>query len=157
MRKLISKDQYCYSYLNGSVSILKGNVDGEMGIHGAHLVAESEGNSLDHVLDVGADSADSGELLADSKPLADAEGVLSNALHLHVQVTEVLADGSAWSGDVDDAVLDGERHSLWEHNGVVGLDQLHDLPGLPTKRQSDISKTNQERKSTKHAKLWKKQ
>ena len=123
------------THLNSSVSVLKGNVDGEMGIYGAHLVTESEGDSLDHVLDVGADGADSGKLFADSEPLANTKGVLSNALHLHVQVTEVLADGSAWSGDVDDAVLDGEGDSLWEHNGVVGLDQLHDLCGLPENRK----------------------
>lgn len=120
-----------FTYLNSSVSILKGNVDGEMGIYGTHLVAESDGDSLDHVLDVGADSADSGKLLTNSEPLADAEGALSDTLHLHVQVTEILADGSAWSGDMDDAVLDGEGDSLWEHNSVVRLDQLHDLPGLP--------------------------
>lgn len=104
-----------------------------MSIYGAHLVAESLGDSLDHVEDVGADCTDGGDLLADSEPLAHAEHVLSDALELHVEVTEVADEGSSGSGDADNTVFNRECHSLGEGYSIVGLDQLHDPSGLPAK------------------------
>lgn len=54
-------------------------------------------------------------------PLANAELVLSDALHLHVKMTEVLLEGSAGSVNVDDTVLDRERHLIGERDHIEGL------------------------------------
>ncbi|GMT19707.1 hypothetical protein PFISCL1PPCAC_11004, partial [Pristionchus fissidentatus] len=108
-------------------AVLEGDVDGEMGIHGTHLVTVSLGDSLDHVVDVGNNGADGGDLLAGSEPLADTDLVVSllDLLHLHVEVTEVSSEGSAGSSDVDDAVLDGEGNTLGESHNIEGLDLSH--------------------------------
>ena len=68
-------------YLNGPVVVGEGDVDGEVCVDGAHLVAIALGDALDHVLDVRADRADGSDLLAHTEPLAHAQTALSDAFH----------------------------------------------------------------------------
>ena len=61
-----------------------------------------------------------------NSPLAHAQLVLSDALHLHMEVTEVPSEDTAGSLDMDDSVLDREGHVIGEGHDVRGLDLLHD-------------------------------
>lgn len=77
------------------------DVDGEMSVHEPHLVAEAVTNTLDHVLDGGADGAEASNVLASAVP--DDEGDLVDLLlggsvgndnaHRHVDVLNVLREG----------------------------------------------------------------
>merc|ERR1719458_2474050 len=63
--ELLSKE---VTDLNQSASLRDGTVDGEMRIHSPHLVQVPQGESLEHVLDVTADSPHSSDLLLLAKP-----------------------------------------------------------------------------------------
>jgi len=60
--------------LHESSTLLKVDVDGEMGVHKTHLVLETLGYTSDHILDVGAGGADARELLG----LGEVLGHLNN-------------------------------------------------------------------------------
>lgn len=99
-----------WTNLNQGVLFLESDVDGEMGVNGAHLVAVALGDTGDQVLDVRAHGADGGELLADTEPLADAQLVLTDAVHLDREVTEIPLQHTSGSLHVNHAVLHGEGH-----------------------------------------------
>lgn len=87
-----------------------------MGVHEAHLVDEAAGDARHHVLDVGADGADAGELFTGGPPEFHAEVLGVELADVHVDVFEGLGEGAAGAfdgdhpaGDVDfDAVGNGE-------------------------------------------------
>ena len=82
------------------------DIDGEMRVYEAHLVDEAACDSHDHVVDVGADSADAGKLLAVGKPDVDADFLVANLVEVHVDVLEVTRQFSARALDLDDARRD---------------------------------------------------
>lgn len=133
--KKVMKRKEDETYLDCAVSILESHVDGEVSIYGTHLVPESLSNTLDHVLDVRADSADGGNLFSYSKPFANTEGILSNTFQLHMKMTEVPDKSTAWPGYTNNSVFDCKSHPLREGNSIMGLDQLHDRTELPETRE----------------------
>jgi hypothetical protein len=73
-----------------------GNVDWKVGIYELHLVQESNANTSNHILDVGADGADACELLAVSEPKVYANlASLLHVCHSQVDVLELTADGTS--------------------------------------------------------------
>ena len=84
------------------------SVDGEVIVHETHLVAETLGKTNLHVVDVGADGADRGELLALGEPHVDTESLaVINDLNIDVQVLEVTRKFTTGALHGDYAGLDG--------------------------------------------------
>jgi hypothetical protein len=87
--------------LNRLLVVSDDDVDGEMGVDHAHLVGEAVGDTLDHVLDLGADGAEASNVLATSVPDDEAdlvdglEGLLGGNLGAdrHGDVLGVLLTG----------------------------------------------------------------
>lgn len=97
----------------------KTDVDGEMGINESHLVKESTGDTDDHVLDVRADSTDTGELLTVSKPQVNLDELFLGVIlgfsfnlgsgdntAVHANVLEVTLEATKLSSDLDLTGLD---------------------------------------------------
>ena len=100
------------------------HVNGEMGIHVAHLVLEALGNTGDHVVDDRADGADGGNVLASTVVDDEAKLVLTIELDLNVQVTEVLVKLTTGALDVDNARLDVDSNTLRDSKFVVLVNVL---------------------------------
>lgn len=66
-------------------------------------------DALHHVLEVGADGADAGSLVAVTHPDLDGDGLSIGSLDdVDVEVTEVTLEGAAGSLDGDEARVDGD-------------------------------------------------
>lgn len=74
----------------GLAVLLQVDVDGEMGVDVSHLVLEALGDTSDHVLDDGADSAKAGDLLAHTMVKLDGDDVLLGALERDGEMAKVL-------------------------------------------------------------------
>ena len=85
--------------------LVDGNVDGEVSVHEAHLVAVSVGDSGHHVLDVAADRAHHSNVLVKSEPQVDDDSV-ALLLDVHKLVAEVAAQDATGSLDHNASVLD---------------------------------------------------
>lgn len=90
----------------GVVVLLKVDVDGEMGVDVAHLVLEALGDTNDHVVDDGADGAQSGDVLAAAVVHLDLDDILGGLLEGDGKVTKILLEGTAGALDGDLAGLD---------------------------------------------------
>jgi hypothetical protein len=78
-----------------------------MRVNEAHLVEEAAGDTDEHVVDVRADGADAGKLLAPGEPNVDADLLAVPYLgKVHVDVLETSGEGAARSGDGNDTRLD---------------------------------------------------
>lgn len=64
------------------------------------------GDTLDHVVDVGDDGANAGDVLAGTEPDGDLEGLLARTLDLDGSVGKVTLEGSTGTGNLDNAGLD---------------------------------------------------
>lgn len=95
-----------------------------MRVDGAHLVAIADRDALDHVDDVGADGADGGEFLAHAEPLANSQVMLRLTRDLHVQVTEVADECTAWASHLDHALVQRVGHALRELHGVAEREKV---------------------------------
>ena len=87
------------------ISVLR-DIDGEMRVYEAHFVDEAAGDSHEHVVDVGADSADARKLLAVGEPDVDADALIANLAEVHVDVLEFTLQFAARPLDLDDARRD---------------------------------------------------
>lgn len=93
-----------------------GDIDGEMAVNEAHLVAESTLDTSDHVQDVTAHSSHTRELLAVSEPQVELDQALGlpsffirlavAKVQVHVDVLEASCQGSLLSCDGDSTRLD---------------------------------------------------
>ena len=92
------------------------DIDGEMRVYKSHLVKESSGDTDDHVLDMRAHSANTGELLARSEPQVDLNVILFNFCAInffslgdlaafHWNVLELTFKGTKLSGYLDFAAF----------------------------------------------------
>lgn len=81
----------------GLLVLLKVDVDGKMGVDVAHLVLEALGDTDDHVVDDGADGAQSGDILAVAVVDLDRDGVLGGVAEADSQVAEVSDELACWS------------------------------------------------------------
>jgi len=105
-----------------SLLVIKSDLDGEMGIDESHLVLKAPGNTSDEVLDVADHSADTGDLLAGTKPDTHSDR-LGGSLNLKVQVAEVALEGPAGSSHSHNTRLDLDRNSLGNWDRRLGLDR----------------------------------
>ena len=116
--------------LDQRASLLDDHVDGEMGVHRAHLVPEAHCDTLDHVLDVTAAGADRGQLLSVSPPFIHTKllVLLSKEAELQVDVVEVPAECAPGS-------FDNDRPALQLNLDIVGnVDSLVTDNGLHSRR-----------------------
>ncbi len=91
------------------------DVDGEMGIDVAHLVAEALGDTDDQVVDDGADGAEGGNVLADTVVDLDADEVLLDDREVDGDVAEVLGELAARALDRNEPRLDRDL-DCWADN-----------------------------------------
>jgi len=111
--------------LNALLVIDNAQVDGKVSVGGAHLVLEALGHTLEHVLDVGADRADTGEMLVATKPDAEAEAVLAVAGNLEGNVAKVALKSAAGTGHLDDTAVESDLYTSRNRNGLRSVDVLH--------------------------------
>lgn len=67
--------------------------DGEVSIHGSHLVMKAPCNTLDYVLYMTADSANGGPFFSISPPLVNRSLFLPKETWFYIDVVEVLSQG----------------------------------------------------------------
>jgi len=72
--------------------LLDVDVDGEMGVHVAHLVLEAPGHADDHVVDQRAHGAQRRDVLARAVVQLDVDDVLLGVREVHGDVVEVLGE-----------------------------------------------------------------
>lgn len=111
--------------LNGLLAVNNGHVDGEVRVGRAHLVLESLGNTGNHVLDVGADGADAGKVLANTEPDRHGNLVFALASNLDGNVVKVLLQRTAGSGYFDLAAVQLDGDALGNGDSLGALDGLH--------------------------------
>ena len=110
--------------LNFLAVVVNNNVDGKMGIYVTHLVLETLGDTSDHVVDDGANSADASNVLAVAVVDNKLELLLTIELDLHVKMTEVLGELAAGTLNGHNARLDGDINVLGDDELVVLVDVL---------------------------------
>jgi len=112
---------------NTLTTVDNGDVDGEMGVDHAHAVTELLGGTGDHVLDVGADGTEAGDLLGETIIQGDLDLLaVIDLVDGDGQVTEVTLQGGAIGGlDGNTARSDGHFDTLRHNNGLLGTDNLH--------------------------------
>ena len=87
----------------GSI-LVDSNVDGEVSVHKTHLVTVTMGNTGDHVLNVGTDGADDGNILVETEPQID-DDFITFLLDINKLVREVTAESTTGSLNDDTSVL----------------------------------------------------
>ena len=105
------------------------HVDGEMGVCGAHLVGVAQGDSLDHVFDVGADGAEAGQVFAGTEPDGGLEGGGTGFGCLEVEfdgcVGEGAGQGSTGTSDGDLATGQDDLDTFRDGDAFNGVDDFH--------------------------------
>lgn len=84
------------------------DVDGEMGVDVAHLVLEALGDADDHVVDQGADGAESSDILAGAVVELDVDEALLGVGEVDGEMAEVLDELAAGALDGHEARLDDD-------------------------------------------------
>lgn len=103
-----------------------------MEMNGPCLVCANPGTNLsdtsDHVVDKGPDCAQTCDMLAATLPHCEGDFVCLPLQQpdVHVNMADVLSEGSSWSSDRNEAGLDGDFNTLWN----VELFGLEDVPHL---------------------------
>lgn len=92
------------------------DVDGKMGVDVAHLVLEALGDTDDHVVDDGADGAQSGDVVTLAMVNLDGDDALLGLAEVDGDVAEVLDELASGSLDGDDSRLDRDRDYLTHSN-----------------------------------------
>jgi len=111
--------------LDGLLIIGNNDVDGEMGVDETHLVLVTLGDTDDHVVDQGADGAEASDVLALAVPDNKAEAGGIHLDNVHLNVTEVLVEGTAGTSDGDLAGLDLNSDALRDSEDFFLVDVLH--------------------------------
>jgi len=111
--------------LDGLLIIGNNDVDGEMGVDEAHLVLVTLGDTNDHVVNQGADGAEASNVLALAVPDNEAETSGIQLDNLHLNVTEVLVEGTAGSLDGDVTSLDLDLNAGGDSEDFFLVDVLH--------------------------------
>ena len=106
--------------------LLNNNIDGEVGIHQPHLVTEAQGNTLDHVLCVGTDCANSGQFLSGSPPFVNTEPLLflSKETEFYTDVTEVPPQGASGALHNNCLPLQGNVDIFWDVDSLIAENGL---------------------------------
>lgn len=109
---------------DGVALVVNDHVDRKVSIYVAHLVLEALGDTSDHVVDDGANGADSSNVLADAMVDNELELVLALELNFNVQVAKVLGQFAAGTLDGDNTGLDVNSNTLGDDEFVVLADIL---------------------------------
>lgn len=90
-----------------------GSVDGEVIVYETHLVSETLGKTDHHVVDVRADSADGGKLLALGEPHVNTDfAFVSHDLDIYIQVLEI-------TGELTTGALNSDYTGLGFHGAAI--------------------------------------
>uniref|UniRef100_A0A182KID9 Secreted protein n=1 Tax=Anopheles christyi TaxID=43041 RepID=A0A182KID9_9DIPT len=111
--------------LHQRVVLTDHTVDREMSMYGTHLVLESLGDTLDHVLDVRADGTDGGQFLLGTEPLLHRYLLAVHLENVDGQMAEVLDELSARALHRYDTGTHLHRHILWDGHRLVRVDGSH--------------------------------
>jgi len=109
--------------------ILDNAVDGEMGVDGTHFVSEALGNTVNHVVDHTLDCPQACNMFPSSLPNSKRNfGTFAlDQPDVHVDVLDVLCEGTARASHGNDTGFDGHGDSLWDVE-FFGLEDVpHDL------------------------------
>lgn len=104
------------------------HVDGEMRVHGTHLVLEAHRDTLDHVVHTGFGGTQARKVLASAVPDDELEPVALGALdqtEVHRQVAKVLGELAAGALDRHDTRVDLDGHALRDVKVQVLVDGKH--------------------------------
>ena len=98
-----------------------------MGIHQPHLVTEAQCNTLDHVLNVATDCANSGQFLSASAPFVNTEPLLflSKETEFYTDVIEVPPQGASGALHDNCPSLQGNVDIFWGVDSLVAENSLH--------------------------------
>mmetsp|Transcript_24860 Transcript_24860/g.62144 ORF Transcript_24860/g.62144 Transcript_24860/m.62144 type:complete len:244 (+) Transcript_24860:129-860(+) len=124
------------------VVIGAGDIDGEMRVDEAELVAEAEGDPLDAVVDHGAEGVEGRALLGEGEPAIDADGVANgdfeavfgcfaravvvvDGVDLDAEVRGVADEGAAGAGDAKLPGLDLDLDAVGDGDELGGEDEFH--------------------------------
>ncbi|KAH3670097.1 hypothetical protein OGATHE_002910 [Ogataea polymorpha] len=110
------------------------NVDREVRVHESHFVLESDGNTLDKVGNQGLDGSQGGDVLSVTVVDSDFNLFVGDLGESNVDVSQVLAQLTSWTGDSNDSGLDLDGDSLWELQHLGRLDVFHACIPLGVKR-----------------------
>lgn len=94
------------------------DVDGEMGVHVAHLVLEALGDADDHVVDQGADCAEGSDILAGAVVELDVDEALLGVGEVDGEMGEVLDELAAGALDGHKARLDDDLDCKEERSAL---------------------------------------
>lgn len=106
---------------------MNNHVDGEVSIHGPHLVTEAQCNPLDHILYMTTDRANSCQFLSISPPFVNPEPLLllSQETEFHIDVIEVPPQGSSRPLHNDCAPLQTDVDIFWDVDRLIAENGLH--------------------------------
>ena len=107
--------------------LLNNNVDGEVSIHGPHLVTEAQSNALDPVLYMTTDRANSSQFFLISPPFINLEPflLLSNGTEFYTDVIDVPSQGSSGILHINTASLQGDIDIFWNVDSLIAENGLH--------------------------------
>jgi len=111
--------------LNRLLIISNNDVDGEMGIDETHLVLVTLGDTNDHVVDQRADGAEASNVLALAVPDSETETGRVELDNIHVNMTEVLGQGTTGTSNGDDTGLDINLDIVRDGENLFLVDILH--------------------------------
>jgi len=113
------------THLHRRSIVLDGDVDGEMGVDGLHLVAISVRHALDHVFDVADDGPHGGDVFAVAEPLLRLEPLFSDHLDVQLGVLEGLSENSPLALDGDGSVVHRRRNIFGNLQLQARVNGLH--------------------------------
>ncbi len=108
--------------------------DGEVSEDGLHGKLVTVGNTLEHVTDVGKDSLNSRQFLADTEVFCHGDGACT-AFNIQGQVAEISTESSTLASNGNDAGPAADLDSLGNFDLVRSLNHLHcvKIPDLTKK------------------------
>jgi len=94
-------------------------------VHKSHDVSVSPLDSGHHILDVGGNCVDIGDLLLKTESLLDQELFAAQLFHCDTRVFEAAAKNASWAFNDDISGLNSHSNIGWYVNEFFGIDNLH--------------------------------
>ena len=82
-------------------------------------------DTLEEVLNVGADSSDSSQLFLLAEPFLHLDGIVVHLVDIHGQVLELLGQSASWTRHLHSSGLDLHLDTLGNLDQLEGVDFLH--------------------------------
>jgi len=114
--------------LDSSAIVLDNAVNGEMSVDGTHFVSEALGDTVNHIVDQTLDRPQACNMLPSSLPNGERNfGAFAlDQPDVHVDMLDVLCEGTAGASYRNDTGFEGHGDSLWDFE-FFGLE---DVPHL---------------------------